>query len=130
MRKSFVILALCAALPLFATVSSAQDNNANSPQPKPDTQDQQGNKPTLEQPPMAAPEPAPAPALKKPPAAAKPATKVDPNSGRVVEEIIARVNNEIITRSEYDKARVEAADEAKQECQTHCTPEQLQIAIE
>jgi peptidyl-prolyl cis-trans isomerase SurA len=139
MRKLFVIVALCAALPFFVTVSSAQDNNANSPQPKPPTQDQspdksqdkpQDNKPTLEQAPMAAPEPAPTPALKKPPAAAKPATKVDPNSGRVVEEIIARVNNEIITRSEYDKARGEAAEEAKQECQAHCTPEQLQIAVE
>jgi peptidyl-prolyl cis-trans isomerase SurA len=138
MRKSFVILALCAALLFLATVSSAQDNNANSPQPKPPTQDQsqdkpqdkpQDNKPTLEQAPMAAPEPAPTPALKKPPAAAKPAAKVDPN-GRVVEEIIARVNNEIITRSEYDKARGEAAEEAKQECQAHCTPEQLEIAVE
>ena len=56
--------------------------------------------------------------------------KVDPNSGRVVEEIIARVNNEIITRSEYEKARATAAEDAKQDCQNHCTPEQLEIAIE
>jgi peptidyl-prolyl cis-trans isomerase SurA len=69
-----------------------------------------------------------------PPAAtqAKPPTPkaVDPNAGKTVEEIIARVNNEIITRSEYDKARLSAVDDAKQECQNRCTPEQLQIDIE
>jgi len=50
--------------------------------------------------------------------------------GQVVEEILARVNNEIITRSEYEKARATAEEEAKQECQGRCTPEQLQLAIE
>src|SRR5258705_8697368 len=54
----------------------------------------------------------------------------NPDSGKTVEEIIARVNNEIITRSEYDKARQAAEEEAKSECQNRCTPEQLQIAIE
>jgi peptidyl-prolyl cis-trans isomerase SurA len=128
MRKLLVYLALCGVLPL---VSAAQDNSANTPQPKPaDTQDK--STPTLEKPGMApaTPETAPAPGKKTPPAAAKVDPKVDPNSGRVVEEIIARVNNEIITRSEYEKARVAAADEAKQDCQGHCTPEQLEIAIE
>jgi peptidyl-prolyl cis-trans isomerase SurA len=55
---------------------------------------------------------------------------VNPNSGKTIEEIIARVNNEIITRSEYEKARQTAEEEAKSECQNRCTPEQLQIAIE
>ena len=50
--------------------------------------------------------------------------------GKVVEEIIARVNNEIITRSELDKARRAAEEEATQECNGRCTPEQLQAAIE
>src|ERR1700693_3254936 len=126
MRKLLINLALCGALPI---TMMAQDNSTNTPQPKPaDTQDK--STPALEKPGKA---PA-ATETTKPPALAKkappPATKVDPNSGRVVEEIIARVNNEIITRSEYDKARASAADEAKQECQNHCTPEQLEIAIE
>src|ERR1700680_1758418 len=124
MRKLLVFLAFCGALPITIL---AQDNSANTPQPKPaDTQDK--STPALEKPGMApaTPETAPAPAKKAPPAA----TKIDPNSGRVVEEIIARVNNEIITRSEYEKARTAAADEAKQDCQSHCTPEQLEIAIE
>src|ERR1700730_7640465 len=124
MRKLLVFLALCGALPITIL---AQDNSANSPQPKPaDTQDK--STPALEKPGMApaTPETSPAPAKKAPPAVAK----VDPNSGRVVEEIIARVNNEIITRSEYEKARATAAEDAKQDCQNRCTPEQLQIAIE
>ncbi|HEX4535973.1 MAG TPA: peptidylprolyl isomerase [Candidatus Acidoferrum sp.] len=126
MRKLLLFLAFCGVLPIAIL---AQDNSANTPQPKPaDTQDK--STPTLEKPGMApaTPETAPAKApAKKTPA---PETKVNPNSGRVVEEIIARVNNEIITQSEYEKAKVAAADEAKQDCQGHCTPEQLQIAIE
>jgi peptidyl-prolyl cis-trans isomerase SurA len=126
MRKLLLFLAFCGVLPIAIL---AQDNSANTPQPKPaDTQDK--STPTLEKPGMAPATPETAPAklpAKKTPA---PETKIDPNSGRVVEEIIARVNNEIITQSEYEKAKVAAADEAKQDCQGHCTPEQLQIAIE
>ena len=83
---------------------------------------------------MAAPEPEtekkPEP-LKKPatPAAAK-ATKPSSSEGKVVEEILARVNNEIITRSELDKARVTAEQETREDCTGRCTPEQLQTAIE
>src|ERR1700730_11691413 len=125
MRKLLLFLALCGVLPITIL---AQDNSANSPQPKPaDTQDK--STPALEKPGMApaTPETTPAAPVKKSP---PPATKIDPNLGRVVEEIIARVNNEIITRSEYDKARATAAEDAKQDCQNHCTPEQLEIAIE
>lgn len=126
MRKLLLFLAFCGALPITIL---AQDNSANTPQPKPaDTQDK--STPTLEKPGMAPAIPETAPAklpAKKTPA---PETKIDPNSGRVVEEIIARVNNEIITQSEYEKAKVAAADEAKQDCRGHCTPEQLQMAIE
>src|ERR1700676_4154417 len=126
MRKLLLFLAVCVGQPVAIL---AQDNSANTPQPKPaDTQDK--STPTLEKPGMApgAPETETTkPPAKKTPA---PATKIDPNSGRVVEEIIARVNNEIITRSEYEKARAAAAEDAKQECQNHCTPEQLEIAIE
>src|SRR6202048_1157703 len=124
MRKLLLFLAICGVMPIAIL---AQDNSANTPQPKPaDPQDK--STPALEKPEMApaTPETAPAPAKKTPPAA----SKVDPNSGRVIEEIIARVNNEIITRSEYDKARAAGPAEAKQDGQGHCTPEQLEITIE
>jgi len=113
MRKLVVIVALCAALPL-----AAQDQPQGAP-PKP------APAPTLEKPGMAAPDPK----SEKPAKPAVPKT-ANPDSGKTVEEIIARVNNEIITRSEYDKARQAAEEEAKTECQNRCTPEQLQIAIE
>src|SRR5256886_12095206 len=113
MRKLVVIVALFAALPL-----GAQDQPQGS-QPKP------APAPTLEKPPMAAPDPKSEKPAK--PAAPKPANL---DAGRTVEEIIARVNNEIITRSEYEKARNTAVEDAKTECQNRCTPEQLQTDIE
>ena len=113
MRKLVVIVALCAALPL-----AAQDQPQGS-QPKP------APPPTLEKPGMAAPEPKSEKPAK--PAASK---QVNPDSGKTVEEIIARVNNEIITRSEYDKARQTAQEDVKSECQNRCTAEQLQSALE
>jgi len=113
MRNLFVIVALCAALPL-----AAQDKPQGS-QPKP------APGPTLEKPGMAAPD-----AKSEKPAKPAVSKASNPDSGKTVEEIIARVNNEIITRSEYDKARQTAEENAKSECQNRCTPEQLQIAIE
>ncbi len=113
MRKLVVIVALCAAVPL-----AAQDQPQGTP-PKP------APAPTLEKPGMAAPDAKSEKPAK--PAVPKPS---NPDSGRTVEEIIARVNNEIITRSEYDKARQTAEEDAKSECQNRCTPEQLQIAVE
>jgi len=116
MRNLVVIAALCAALPL-----TAQDQpQATPPKPAP--------APTLEKPGMAAPEPEVKPVKPATPLAA-PKTS-NPDSGKTVEEIIARVNNEIITRSEYDKARQTAEEDAKSECQNRCTPEQLQNALE
>jgi peptidyl-prolyl cis-trans isomerase SurA len=87
-----------------------------------------GQQPKLEAPPTAAPEPEP---VKPKPAPV--VTKPKPTSdagGRVVEEIIARVNNEIITKSEYDKSLASADDDAKQECENRCTPQQLAAATE
>jgi len=112
MRNLLLAIALC-----FASSALAQQT---PPEPPP---------PTLEKPGMAAPEPdTPAkPATKPAPkAAVKPAAKpVDSNGGKTVEEIIARVNNEIITKSEYDKALITAEEDAKADCQNRCTAEQL-----
>src|SRR5277367_3650280 len=49
--------------------------------------------------------------------------------GEVIEEIIARVNSEIITLSKYQTAEATLADEAKQEC-TGCTPQQVQEMVD
>jgi len=124
MKKTVLLAGLLFALPLLA-----QNPPANPPPDNPTAQ----KPPSLEAPPMAAPEPEqPAKKPATPPAqAAKPAAKPVVNSeGKVVEEIIARVNNEIITSSELEKARAAAVEEAQQDCSGRCTPEQLQVAVE
>jgi peptidyl-prolyl cis-trans isomerase SurA len=112
MRNIAMIAALLATMPLAA--------QEPTPPPAP--------APTLEK-----PENAPAPEETKPVVKAKPAppaVKPGADSGKTVEEIIARVNNEIITRSEYDRALATVDEEIRQDCQGKCTPEQLQTALE
>jgi peptidyl-prolyl cis-trans isomerase SurA len=113
MRNIAMIAALLAALPLAAQEPKQEPTPAPAP--------------TLEKPQMApdTEETKPAEKPKKPAPA-----KVNPDGGKVVEEIIARVNNEVITRSELDKARSTAEEDATQECQGKCTPEQLKADIE
>jgi len=107
MQKLLLIAAACVALPLTA---QAQEKPAQ---------------PTLEKPGMA-----PATEPTKPATPPKSAPKAaSPDSGKVVEEIIARVNNEIITRSEYDKSRASTEEEARQECEGRCTSDQLRASI-
>jgi len=125
MKKTVLLAGLLFALPLLA-----QNPPANPPPP--DTPQAQ-KPPSLEAPQMAAPEPEkeqpkkPATPAAKPEKTAKPALT---GEGKVVEEIVARVNNEIITTSELQKARSAAAEDAQQECNGRCTPEQLQVAVE
>jgi peptidyl-prolyl cis-trans isomerase SurA len=121
MRNVLLLAALFAAMPL-----AAQDNNPVAPAPQEEPKPQA---PALEKPGTAAPEPTKEPAKA---AAKKPAPAAVPEgvNTKVVEEIVARVNNEIITRSELDKARVSAEEDAKQECEGKCTPEQLRIDVE
>ena len=146
MRNFVFVAALCAAFSLAARAqdpsssssssqssqsqSSSQESSSQSQQPDKPEQSDKPQQPALEKPGIAAPEPEapkkPA-AAKKPPIAKKP---VEGSNSRTVEEIIARVNNEIITRSELDKARAAAEEDAKQECQGKCTPEQLKTDLE
>ena len=112
MRNIAMIAALLAAIPL-----AAQEPKQEPTPPAP----------TLEKPEMApATEETAKPAVKPKPAP----TKVNPDTGKVVEEIIARVNNEIITRSEYNKSLATGSEEVRQDCQAKCTPEQLEAALE
>jgi peptidyl-prolyl cis-trans isomerase SurA len=46
----------------------------------------------------------------------------------LVEEIVARVNNQIITLSDYEKAAQGLAEEVKQDCQ-NCTQDQMQAEV-
>jgi peptidyl-prolyl cis-trans isomerase SurA len=46
------------------------------------------------------------------------------NKSVVVEEVVARVNNEVITRSDLEHARTELQQEAQQDC-PKCTPEEI-----
>ena len=111
-------LVLLAGLFLAMPLAAQQPAPTDGPQPK------------LEAPPTVAPEPEPVKPKPAPaPVAAKPKTTADPG-GRVVEEIIARVNNEIITKSEYDKSLASAEEDAKQECENRCTPQQLATATD
>jgi len=122
MRNVILLAAFCAALPLAAQDQSSSSSSSSSQQPdKP-----QAPPPALEKPEMAAPEPEKKPEAKKP---AEP-KKSEIAATRTVEEIIARVNNEIITRSDLDKARVASEEDARQECQGKCSPDQLRTDIE
>ena len=122
MRNLAVIAALFVALPLAAQQPAP-------PTPAPQTQNPPA-KPTLEKP-DEAPADVPAPATaapKKPAPAKKPA--VSESEGKVIEEIVARVNNEVITRSEFEHSKVTAEEDAKSDCQNRCTPEQLKALTE
>jgi peptidyl-prolyl cis-trans isomerase SurA len=123
MKKTVLLAGLLFALPLLA-----QNPPANSPpQDNPPAQ----KPPSLEAPQMAAPEPEQPKKPATPPAKpGKPAKPALTGEGKVVEEIIARVNNQIITSSELEKARAAAAEDAQQECSGRCTAEQLQVAVE
>jgi len=116
-------MALCGVLfvVLLATPLAAQDPK-QQPTPPP--------APTLEQPKMAPETEQPAKEKEAKPKPATPAVKPNPSSGAVVEEIIARVNNEIITRTEYEKSMAQTEEETRQDCQGKCTPEQLQNELE
>ena len=125
MRKFALLGALAFALPLMA--QQPAEKPAPQQEQKPELQE-----PKMEQPGTAPETEKPAPAKTAPKAAPKPAMKdapVSPNSGKVVEEIVARVNNEIITRSDYNHELANAEDDAKMECQGRCTPQQLEAGV-
>ena len=113
MRNIAMIAALLAAMPL-----AAQDPKQQPTPPPTPTLENPGTAPVEEEKPVAKAKPAP------------PAVKPNPDSAKTVEEIIARVNNEIITRSEYEKALATVDEETRQDCAGKCTPEQLQSALE
>jgi peptidyl-prolyl cis-trans isomerase SurA len=119
MRNLAVIAALFIALPLAAQQQSPAPQTQNPPP-----------KPTLEKPDEAPADVPAAAAPKKPVPAPAKKPPVSATEGKVVEEIVARVNNEVITRSEFERAKATADEDAKSDCQNRCTPEQLSQLIE
>lgn len=137
--KTVLVAGLLMVWPLLGQNPPAQSPPPQNPpaQTPPDQTPPPQNQPKLEQPQMEAPAPADEkkadetkPAAKKTTPPPPPTKKYVEGEGKVVEEIIARVNNEIITRSELEKARTAAAEDAQQDCSGRCTHEQLQVAIE
>ena len=126
MKKTVLLAGLLFSLPLLAQNPPANPPANPAPQENPPAQ----KPPSLEAPQMAAPEPEKEEAKKPAAPPAKPTKPVLTGEGKVVEEIVARVNNEIITSSELQKARSAAAEDAQQECNGRCTAEQLQVAVE
>src|SRR5579863_3825348 len=118
-NKMFVGVFLVASLAI-RTLAAQDPKQDPKQQPAP-------QQPTLEKPQMA---PATEDAAPAPPPKPKPVVKPNPDSGKVVEEIIARVNNEIITKSEYDKALSQTEEDTRQDCKGKCTPEQLETEVE
>jgi len=122
MRNLALLAALGLALPLAAQQpppppdQQSQQNQQQPPKPKPKLENADDAPATPE---AAAPAKAPAklPVVKKP--------AVSAEGGKVIEEIVARVNNEVITRSELQHSIDTAEEDAKADCQNRCTPEQL-----
>ncbi|MGB2634731.1 MAG: peptidylprolyl isomerase [Candidatus Acidiferrum sp.] len=136
MKKVAFIAGFLIAWPLLAQNPPAQNPPAQNPpaqSPAPQTPPAQ-NPPAIEKPQMETPEPAATGDTKitAPKKADTPATppKKTTGEGKVVEEIVARVNNEIITQSELEKAKAASADGAREECNGRCSSEQLQVAVE
>jgi peptidyl-prolyl cis-trans isomerase SurA len=142
MKTAVAALGLLMAWPVLAQNPPAQD----PAQQKPPAQEPAPQNPPVLEKPTESPEPADQMQQNKKAAdkqaedkqkaaapttpAAKTPKKVYSGDGKTVEEIIARVNNEIITRSELEKARSSAEEDARQDCGSRCTPEQLQTAID
>ncbi|MGB2590244.1 MAG: peptidylprolyl isomerase [Candidatus Acidiferrum sp.] len=129
MRNLVVFAAFFVALPLAAqqpTPPNPPPNPPTSPAPKTQTPPA---KPALEAPDEAPAETPTAKIPKKPAPVVRKTVAAEPE-GKVVEEIVARVNNEIITRSELDHSKANAEDDAKQDCENRCTPDQLKQLIE
>ena len=133
--KTVLLAGLLMAWPSFGQNPPAQNPPPQNPPAQAPPDQNPPPQPKLEQPQMEAPAPADEkkvdetkPGVKKP--APPPTKKYVEGEGKVVEEIIARVNNEIITRTELEKARAAAAEDAQQDCSGRCSQEQLQVAIE
>src|SRR4051812_34054746 len=47
------------------------------------------------------------------------------SKGRILEEVVARVNSDAITRGDLDRSRLQRTDEIRQGCPA-CTPVQIQ----
>ncbi len=158
MRNTLFLPALSLALFSLTIVGTAAAQDQPAPAPAPQSQSQDKDKkpdtpapaqqpaPTLEKPGTAPDTDASKPATATPPkkstnaanagakapaTAKKEAEKIpEGTNSKTVEEIIARVNNEIITRSDLDKKKESAVEEVTEDCRGKCTPEEQQNRID
>ena len=103
-------------LSVAVACASASAQTQNPPQP-------QGTGAPPAQAPAKNTAPGQTPAKPAPPASAAPV------QGTVVEDIVARVNDDIITTVDYQEALANAPQAAQEDCQG-CTPDQLKAATE
>ena len=142
MQLSRIVL-VAVGLVLAGTCLRAQNSPGTPSQSSPPAQQQPQQQPPSQPPPAqpTAPQPqeqpgTPAPlkiedAAQPAPTAAPavpPTTPRQPKSV-VIEEVVARVNNEIITTSDLQHMRDSLMEDARQSC-TGCTPEQIQAALD
>jgi peptidyl-prolyl cis-trans isomerase SurA len=156
MRNTLFLPAASLALLSLALVKPAFAQDQPAPPPAPQSQDadkkpdapapSQQSTPSLEKPGTAPETEAPAkPAaktpLKKSTSAAAAGAKAgttkegekipEGTNSKTVEEIIARVNNEIVTRSDLDKKKESAQEEVEEDCRGgKCSPEDQKQRIE
>lgn len=86
-------------------------------------QDRSQEKLQLEKPQLEKPQP-----VKTPAKSPEKLPEKERGKTRIVEEIVARVNNEIVTLTDVEREKSSAPDDARQDCQG-CTPAQLDAAI-
>jgi peptidyl-prolyl cis-trans isomerase SurA len=126
--RSIAAVGLCALLIPAALAAQTQESAPPSAQPPAKSQGAPAGESSSN--PQGAPSSNAMPKPSTTPAAGAPQ---DPQpastNGTVLEEIVARVNDDIITRSDLDRARQDMIESVHDEC-AGCTPEQIQAQID
>jgi peptidyl-prolyl cis-trans isomerase SurA len=126
--RSIVSGALCACLIPAGIAAQTQQSAPTSAQPPAKSQGPASGESSSN-----SQAPSSANAIPKPnstPAAGAPQDPAPADTqGTVIEEIVARVNDDIVTRSDLDRSRQDMVEAVRDQC-TGCTPDQMQAAID
>jgi peptidyl-prolyl cis-trans isomerase SurA len=126
--RSIAAAGLCALLIPTGLVAQTEESAPTSAQPPAKSQGASAGESSSN--PQGAPSSNAMPKPSTTPAAGAPQDPQPANTnGTVLEEIVARVNDDIITRSDLDRARQDMIDSIHEEC-AGCTPEQIQGQID
>jgi peptidyl-prolyl cis-trans isomerase SurA len=127
--RSIAAAGLCACLVPAGIAAQAQQGTA--PSAAPAQAAPQGESSSNPQAPSSAPSimtSVPLPAATPAGGAPQDPSSSSDSKGTVIEEVVARVNDDIITRTDLDQARAQMVQETHEDC-TGCTDDQLQAAI-